>query len=159
LAIRLSSPEQAAGTLSGGNQQKVVLGRWLGCDPKVLLLDEPTRGVDVGAKAEIHALVRQLAREGRAVVFISSDLPEVLAQSDRVGVFRQGRLVARLDPQQASAEDVAAAAVPAGDGDTNQPGAPPFRREPGASAVALAPGSRRNVAAILREAALLVILL
>ena len=113
LAIRLRSPGQPVGTLSGGNQQKVILGRWLGCDPSVLILDEPTRGVDVGAKAEIHALVRRLADEGRAVVFISSDLPEVLTQSDRVGVFREGRLVAEFAAREASAEAVAAAALPA----------------------------------------------
>src|SRR5262249_50879643 len=103
LAIRLSSVEQPAGTLSGGNQQKVVLGRWLGRHPAVLVLDEPTRGVDVGAKAEIHALVHKLADEGRAVVLISSDLPEVLSQSDRLAVFREGRLTATFDPRAATA--------------------------------------------------------
>jgi ABC-type sugar transport system ATPase subunit/ribose/xylose/arabinose/galactoside ABC-type transport system permease subunit len=112
LGIRLHSIEQPVGTLSGGNQQKVVLGRWLSREPHVLILDEPTRGVDVGAKAEIHGLVGRLAGEGRAVVLISSDLPEVLAESDRVGVFRGGRLVTVLDPRSASAEDVAAAAIP-----------------------------------------------
>ncbi len=112
LAIRLQSPEQPVGTLSGGNQQKVVLGRWLGREPRVLLLDEPTRGVDVGAKAEIHALVRRLAGEGRAIVFISSELPEVLAQSDRVAVFREGRLAATFDPRRTSASEVAHAALP-----------------------------------------------
>jgi ABC-type sugar transport system ATPase subunit/ribose/xylose/arabinose/galactoside ABC-type transport system permease subunit len=114
LAIKLRDIEQAAGTLSGGNQQKVVLGRWLGCDPKVLILDEPTRGVDVGAKAEIHALIHRLADQGRAIVLISSDLTEVLAQSDRVGVFREGRLVEIVDPRQSPAEEVAAAATPTG---------------------------------------------
>jgi ABC-type sugar transport system ATPase subunit/ribose/xylose/arabinose/galactoside ABC-type transport system permease subunit len=113
LGIRLYSPRQPVGTLSGGNQQKVVLGRWLGCDPGVLILDEPTRGVDVGAKAEIHALLRRLADEGRAVVLISSELPEVLTQSDRVGVFREGRLVAQFAARKVSAEVVAAAALPA----------------------------------------------
>jgi ABC-type sugar transport system ATPase subunit/ribose/xylose/arabinose/galactoside ABC-type transport system permease subunit len=114
LAIKLRDIEQPAGTLSGGNQQKVVLGRWLGCDPKVLILDEPARGVDVGAKAEIHALMHRLADQGRAIVLISSDLPEVLAQSDRLGVFREGRLVEILDPQRIQAEQVAAAASPIG---------------------------------------------
>jgi ABC-type sugar transport system ATPase subunit/ribose/xylose/arabinose/galactoside ABC-type transport system permease subunit len=112
LGVRLHSLGQTAGTLSGGSQQKVVLGRWLGCEPRVLLLDEPTRGVDVAAKEEIHALVRGLAREGRAVIFISSDLSEVLAQSQRVGVFRQGRLVAFFDPATVAAPEVAAAALP-----------------------------------------------
>jgi ABC-type sugar transport system ATPase subunit/ribose/xylose/arabinose/galactoside ABC-type transport system permease subunit len=114
LIIKLRDIEQPAGTLSGGNQQKVVLGRWLGCDPKVLILDEPARGVDVGAKAEIHALMHRLADQGRAIVLISSDLPEVLAQSDRLGVFREGRLVEMLDPQRIRAEQVAAAATPTG---------------------------------------------
>jgi ABC-type sugar transport system ATPase subunit/ribose/xylose/arabinose/galactoside ABC-type transport system permease subunit len=112
LAIRLRSIEQAVGTLSGGNQQKVVLGRWLERRPRVLLLDEPTRGIDVAAKGEIHALVRRLADAGMAVVLISSDLPEVLTQSDRIGVFREGRLSALLDPRTATAETVAAAALP-----------------------------------------------
>src|SRR5262249_23257263 len=88
LAVRLRSIDEAAGTLAGGNQQKVVLGRWLAGRPNVLILDEPTRGVDVGAKAEIHALIHRLAGEGRAVIWISSDLPEVVRQTDRVGVFR-----------------------------------------------------------------------
>src|SRR5207247_898052 len=78
LAVRMHSLGQPAGTLSGGNQQKVVLGRWLGCDPKVLILDEPTRGVDVGSKSEIHALVRRVADDGRAVLLISSELPEII---------------------------------------------------------------------------------
>ncbi len=115
LAVRLRSIEQAVGTLSGGNQQKVVLGRWLERRPGVLVLDEPTRGIDVGAKGEVHALVRRLADEGMAVVLISSDLPEVLSQSDRVGVFREGRLAATFDPRASSANDVAAAALPVGD--------------------------------------------
>jgi ABC-type sugar transport system ATPase subunit/ribose/xylose/arabinose/galactoside ABC-type transport system permease subunit len=114
LAIRLHSIEQPIGTLSGGNQQKVVLGRWLCREPEVLILDEPTRGVDVGAKAEIHGLIHRLAREGRAVVLISSDLPEAVCESDRVGVFREGRLVAFFDPGTSSAQEIAAAAVPTG---------------------------------------------
>jgi ABC-type sugar transport system ATPase subunit/ribose/xylose/arabinose/galactoside ABC-type transport system permease subunit len=114
LAIRLHSIEQPVGTLSGGNQQKVVLGRWLSREPDVLILDEPTRGVDVGAKAEIHAFIHRLAGEGRAVVLISSDLPEVVTESDRVGVFREGRLAAVFDPRAATTEAIAAAAVPTG---------------------------------------------
>jgi ABC-type sugar transport system ATPase subunit/ribose/xylose/arabinose/galactoside ABC-type transport system permease subunit len=114
LGVRLRSVEQPAGTLSGGNQQKVVLGRWLERRPRVLLLDEPTRGIDVAAKAEVHALIRRLAGDGLAVVLISSELPEVLAQGDRVGVFRTGRLAATFDPRTATADEVAAAALPAG---------------------------------------------
>jgi ABC-type sugar transport system ATPase subunit/ribose/xylose/arabinose/galactoside ABC-type transport system permease subunit len=114
LGIRVHSIDQPAGTLSGGNQQKVVVGRWLCRDPEVLILDEPTRGVDVGAKTELYSLVHRLADEGRAIVLISSELPEVLAQSNRVGVFRTGRLAAIFDPRQATAEEVAAAALPLG---------------------------------------------
>jgi ABC-type sugar transport system ATPase subunit/ribose/xylose/arabinose/galactoside ABC-type transport system permease subunit len=112
LGIRLRSIEQAAGTLSGGNQQKVVVGRWLQRQPRVLLLDEPTRGIDVAAKGEIHALIRRLADGGMAIVLISSDLPEVLTQSDRILVFREGRVAAAFDPRQATAESIAAAALP-----------------------------------------------
>src|SRR5262249_14555174 len=111
LSIRLRSMEQPVGTLSGGNQQKVVLGRWLAREPGVLILDEPTRGVDVGAKAEIHTLIRRTAEEGRAVVLISSDLPEILSQSDRVAVFREGRVSAIVDPSAVSAEEIAAAVL------------------------------------------------
>jgi ABC-type sugar transport system ATPase subunit/ribose/xylose/arabinose/galactoside ABC-type transport system permease subunit len=112
LGIRLRSLDQPVGTLSGGNQQKVVLARWLECTPATLLLDEPTRGVDVGAKEEIYALLRGLAVAGHAIVLISSDLPEILAQCDRVGVFREGRLVATCDPRTTSAAEIAALALP-----------------------------------------------
>ncbi len=123
LAVRLRSLAQPVGTLSGGNQQKVVFGRWLACEPNTLLLDEPTRGVDVGAKAEIHALLRRLADSGRAVVLISSDLPEVLAHSDRVGVFCDGRLAAIYEAATTTPEQVATAALPGGlraDGDKDR---------------------------------------
>jgi ribose transport system ATP-binding protein len=97
--LRIKTPglEAPVRVLSGGNQQKTVLGRWLVMRPKLLILDEPTHGVDVGAKAEIAALIRALAREGVAIVLISSELPEVLALSDRVVVMRSGRMVAALD--------------------------------------------------------------
>jgi ribose/xylose/arabinose/galactoside ABC-type transport system permease subunit/ABC-type branched-subunit amino acid transport system ATPase component len=113
LSVRLNSIEQAIGTLSGGNQQKVVVSRWLEREPTVLILDEPTRGIDVAAKDEIHALIRRLAGEGRAIVLISSDLPEVLGQSDRVGVFRGGRLAEVFEARTATAAQIAAAAMPA----------------------------------------------
>jgi ABC-type sugar transport system ATPase subunit/ribose/xylose/arabinose/galactoside ABC-type transport system permease subunit len=113
LGVRCASLRQPVGTLSGGNQQKVVLGRWLAREPGVLLLDEPTRGVDVGAREEIYAIVRRLAGEGRAVVLISSDLHEVMSQSDRIAVFRAGRLAATLPAADATAEQVAEAAFPA----------------------------------------------
>jgi ABC-type sugar transport system ATPase subunit len=92
LRLRATALEVAAGTLSGGNQQKVVLARWLALRPKVLLLDEPTRGVDIGAKAEIYRLIREIAARGVAVLMISSELPEVLGMSDRILVLREGRV-------------------------------------------------------------------
>lgn len=92
LGIKASGPEAPGFSLSGGNQQKVSVARWLATKPKVLILDEPTQGVDVGAKAEIHRIIRSLAEEGLAVLMISSDLPEVLGMSDRIAVMRQGRL-------------------------------------------------------------------
>jgi ABC-type sugar transport system ATPase subunit len=83
--------------LSGGNQQKVVVGRWLLAAPRILILDEPTRGIDVGAKAEIHRLISSLAKEGAAVIMISSEMPEILGMSDRVMVMREGRVTGILD--------------------------------------------------------------
>ncbi|MET0771545.1 MAG: sugar ABC transporter ATP-binding protein [Candidatus Limnocylindrales bacterium] len=99
-----------SGTLSGGNQQRVVIGKWLAIEPRVLLCDEPTRGIDVGAKAELHALLRRLAASGMAILFASSELPEVLGVADRILVLRAGRLVAEL-PAGASEEDVMRAAA------------------------------------------------
>ncbi|HYC70677.1 MAG TPA: sugar ABC transporter ATP-binding protein [Opitutaceae bacterium] len=110
LGVKTAGPAAPAGTLSGGNQQKVSLARWLATKPRVLILDEPTQGVDVGAKSEIHRIIRRLAREGVAVILISSDLPEVLAMSDRIGVMRGGELTAVL-PGGSSAPAVMAAAL------------------------------------------------
>jgi len=110
LAIKCAGPSALAGSLSGGNQQKVALARWLATKPTVLILDEPTQGVDVGAKGEIHKIVRQLAHEGIAVLLISSDLPEVLGMSDRIGVMRAGRLTAIL-PGGSDAATVMSAAL------------------------------------------------
>ena len=112
LEVRYRSTEQPVQQLSGGNQQKVVLGRWLLAQPKVLILDEPTRGVDVGAKAEIHRHLRRLAGEGCAILLISSELPEVLEHSDRVVVFREGEIAGEFDPGQAGPAQIAAAALP-----------------------------------------------
>ncbi len=114
LAIKTAGPDAAAGSLSGGNQQKVALARWLATEPKILILDEPTQGVDVGAKSEIHRIIRQLANEGLAVILISSDLPEVIGMSDRIGVMREGRMIAVL-PAKSAAEVVMAAALGRGD--------------------------------------------
>jgi ribose transport system ATP-binding protein len=96
LGVRASSIDAAAGTLSGGNQQKVVLGKWLALRPKAVVFDEPTQGVDVGARAEIHRLIRELADKGAAVVMISSDLDEILSVSDRVAVMHDGRVTGVL---------------------------------------------------------------
>jgi rhamnose transport system ATP-binding protein len=109
LGTRARGPDQVVGQLSGGNQQKVVLGKWLETRPKILIMDEPTRGIDVGAKAEIHALMGRLAQEGMAILMISSELPEVLGMSDRVLVMHAGRLVATIDRADANPESVGAA--------------------------------------------------
>ena len=108
-SVKTSSVDEIAGRLSGGNQQKIVLGKWLANNPKLLILDEPTRGIDVGAKAEIHRLMCELAAEGVAILMISSELPEVLGMSDRVLVMREGRLVAEFDRAHATSESVGAA--------------------------------------------------
>jgi len=103
LSIRMASPEQIVANLSGGNQQKVVLARWLALQPKVLIVDEPTRGIDIGAKVDVHNLLFEMARSGIAVIAISSELPEVLAISDRIVTMREGRVtgeVARADADQ-----------------------------------------------------------
>ncbi len=108
-SVKTSSVDEIAGRLSGGNQQKIVLGKWLANNPKLLILDEPTRGIDVGAKAEIHRLMCELAADGVAILMISSELPEVLGMSDRVLVMREGRLVAEFDRARATSEAVGAA--------------------------------------------------
>ena len=107
--IRARGPSQLVRQLSGGNQQKVVLGKWLATNPRILIMDEPTRGIDVGAKAEIHLLMRKLAGEGMAILMISSELPEVLGMSDRVLVMNAGRIVAAFEKPEATAEAVGAA--------------------------------------------------
>jgi rhamnose transport system ATP-binding protein len=123
LSIRAPSVDTPASSLSGGNQQKVVISKWLETNPKVMILDEPTRGIDVGAKVEVHQLIDDLAARGMAIILISSDLPEVLAMSDRILVMREGRQMAIFDHHEASQERVLSAAmgqsgdvVPDGDG-------------------------------------------
>jgi len=108
-SIRARGPNQIIRELSGGNQQKVVLGKWLSTEPRILIMDEPTRGIDVGAKAEIHQLMRKLTADGMAILMISSELPEVLGMSDRVLVMNGGRIVAGFGEGEASAEAVGAA--------------------------------------------------
>jgi rhamnose transport system ATP-binding protein len=111
LSIRAPSVEAPTGSLSGGNQQKVVISKWLETNPSVLILDEPTRGIDVGAKVEVHQLIDDLAARGMAIILISSDLPEVLAMSDRVLVMREGRQMAVFDHREATQERVLSAAM------------------------------------------------
>ena len=111
LTVKASSIEVAAATLSGGNQQKVVLGKWLALQPRVIIFDEPTQGVDVGAKAEIHRLIRQLADRGAAVMMISSDLDEIVAESDRVAVMHEGRITGVLDRSACTPESIMQLAV------------------------------------------------
>ena len=111
LGVRPGYPDMLASKLSGGNQQKVVVAKWLSTHPKILVVDEPTNGVDVGAKREIHLLLRKLADEGMGIVVVSSELPEVLAISDRILVMRQGRIVAEFDGDNATQEAIMNMAV------------------------------------------------
>ncbi|WP_406678756.1 sugar ABC transporter ATP-binding protein [Moorella sp. ACPs] len=106
LDVRPRLPNMLAMQLSGGNQQKVVLAKWLATRPKILIIDEPTNGIDVGAKAEIHKLLRQLASQGMGILMISSELPEILAVSDRILVMRRGRLVGEFDIEEATQEKI-----------------------------------------------------
>ncbi len=106
LRVKTSSVETVVGTLSGGNQQKVVLAKWLLTNPKILFLDEPTRGIDIGAKGEIQALVNELAKEGLGVLMISSELEELVEGSDRVVVMRDGKLSAELRGKQISQDSI-----------------------------------------------------
>ncbi len=114
LGIKAYGPEAPGGSLSGGNQQKVSVARWLATEPKLLILDEPTQGVDIGAKSEIHRIIRSLAKDGLAVLMISSDLPEVLGMSDRIAVMRGGEMGALIDKEHADAHTVMAAALETG---------------------------------------------
>jgi ribose transport system ATP-binding protein len=116
LGIRAAGPEQPIRELSGGNQQKVLLARWMCLNPRLLILDEPTRGIDVGAKAEIQRLINELADDGLGVLMISSEMEELTEGSDRVVVLRDGRTVATFDRADASA-DAIMAAMAHGDGD------------------------------------------
>lgn len=111
LAIRMAGPQQEVGELSGGNQQKVVLGKWLETAPRVLLLDEPTRGVDVGAKREIYALLDRLAAQGTTILLITSELPELLALADRILVLHRGTITAELGRAEATQERIIRAAM------------------------------------------------
>ena len=106
LNIKSSSINQKTGNLSGGNQQKVVLSKWIFTDPEVLILDEPTRGIDVGAKYEIYTIINKLADEGKSIIFISSELAEILGICDRVYVMNEGKIVGELSRKDASQESI-----------------------------------------------------
>ena len=110
-AIKTPSVFSPVSTLSGGNQQKVALSRWLATKPSVLILDEPTQGIDVGAKAEIHSLIGDLASEGMAILMISSDLPEILGMSDRIAVMHAGTIVGIVDRADATQQQIIALAL------------------------------------------------
>ena len=98
--------EEPVSTLSGGNQQKVALAKWLGSECKILIFDEPTRGVDVGAKVEIYKIMNRLAEEGAAIIMISSEMPEIIGMSDRVIVMREGRVTGELNKQELNEENL-----------------------------------------------------
>jgi rhamnose transport system ATP-binding protein len=111
LSIRSPDVKTEVGKLSGGNQQKVMLAKWLETKPRLLIFDEPTRGIDVGAKTEVHSIIRDLARRGVAIIVISSDLPEVLALADRVLVMREGRQMGVFDIARCTQESIIALAT------------------------------------------------
>jgi rhamnose transport system ATP-binding protein len=121
LNIIATSEEQVVNKLSGGNQQKVVVGKWLASKPKMLIVDEPTRGVDVGAKAEIHRLMSELAQQGLGILMISSELPEIIGMSDRILVMRRSRLVAEFSRAEATQENVGAAMMLSDEADVEKP--------------------------------------
>lgn len=106
LHIKTPSPDTAVETLSGGNQQKCIIGRWLETKPRILILDEPTRGIDVGAKYEIYMLMKKAVEAGSSIILISSELPEVLNMSNRVLTIAGGRITGEFDPEKASAQEI-----------------------------------------------------
>ena len=112
LSIDVKDSEANVDTLSGGNQQKVLLAKWLATNPRVLLLDEPTRGIDVGAKHEIYGLLSRLSQQGIAVLIVSSDMPELLSLCDRILVLREGRCSALFNRSDATQEKILEAAAP-----------------------------------------------
>jgi rhamnose transport system ATP-binding protein len=111
LRVKTHSIHADAGSLSGGNQQKVALARWLAIQPAILILDEPTQGVDVGSKSEIHGLIVDLAEQGMAILMISSELPEILGMSDRIAVMHGGKIAGVLSRAEATQENLLALAL------------------------------------------------
>ena len=109
--LRTKTPtvQQAVNNLSGGNQQKVLLSKWMFADPEVLILDEPTRGIDVGAKYEIYCIMNDLVAQGKSVIMISSEMPELLGMCDRIYVMNEGNLVAEMSAEEATQEKIMAA--------------------------------------------------
>ncbi|TJZ91413.1 sugar ABC transporter ATP-binding protein [Paracoccus gahaiensis] len=121
MGMRPPDVSRAIGTFSGGNQQKAIIGRWLAADVDILLFDEPTRGIDVGAKSEIYDLIAQLAQSGKSIIVVSSELPEIIRLSDRVMVMREGRIAAILDADQISEDAIVANAIPKSKGPVPAP--------------------------------------
>ena len=111
MEVRANNIWQLARELSGGNQQKVVLAKWLSTKPRILILDEPTRGIDVGTKAAVHALMSKLASEGMAILMISSELPEILGMSDRILVMHEGQMTGQFSRHEATQEKIISAAT------------------------------------------------
>jgi rhamnose transport system ATP-binding protein len=111
LEVKTNALDMKAATMSGGNQQKVVIAKWLATNPSLLIIDEPTRGIDIGTKAEVHRLISELAGQGMAILMISSELPEVLGMADRVLVVHEGHITANLDRADATPESVMTAAT------------------------------------------------
>ena len=106
LRTKCPTVEQNVGNLSGGNQQKVLLAKWMFADPDILILDEPTRGIDVGAKYEIYCIMNQLASEGKTVIMISSEMPELLGMCDRLYIMNEGRIVGEMNAEEATQESI-----------------------------------------------------
>ncbi len=117
LKTKTPSVEQNVGNLSGGNQQKVLLAKWMFTDPDILILDEPTRGIDVGAKYEIYCIINQLVSEGKSVIMISSELPEVIGMSDRIYIMNEGKFVGEMPANEATQENIMAAIIQSGKGE------------------------------------------
>ena len=117
LKTKTPSVEQLVGNLSGGNQQKVLLAKWMFAEPDIMLLDEPTRGIDVGAKYEIYCIINDLAAAGKCVVMISSELPEVLGMSDRIYIMNEGKFVGEMKASEATQENIMALILQSGRGD------------------------------------------
>ena len=112
-----SAIEQNVGNLSGGNQQKVLLAKWMFAEPDILILDEPTRGIDVGAKYEIYCIINDLVAAGKSVIMISSELPEVLGMSDRIYIMNEGRFVGEVSGEEATSELIMSKIVKSGKGE------------------------------------------